>query len=189
MTANLSDGSRVTGTLPGVKMLGRSINMAAASLTPAILSVDETGFVNALAPGEGQIKVSASMSGVTHESNVSIIAKKTPNYSGRKESYVFKPAYYSGDTDADRDARISPFTDYTQERHWAYIADSMPEGPSRGGGNLAGAYFQGIGLQIGRSAYSTTVQKGACGRQILGIHIIYRYDEQRNSRCSYDFVK
>ncbi|NLG52547.1 MAG: hypothetical protein GX541_01020, partial [Clostridiales bacterium] len=158
MTANLSDGSRVTGTLPGVKMLGRSINMAAASLTPAILSVDETGFVNALAPGEGQIKVSASMSGVTHESNVSITAKKTPNYSGRKESYVFKPAYYSGDTDADRDARISPFTDYTQERHWAYIADSMPEGPSRGGGNLAGAYFQANGLQIGRSAYSTTVQ-------------------------------
>ncbi|NLG53175.1 MAG: hypothetical protein GX541_04290, partial [Clostridiales bacterium] len=158
VTAHLSDGSLITGTPPSVSLLGRSITMNAESLSPNIFSVDGTGMLTALAPGEGQVKGGASMGGVSLYSTIQISAAKAPIYSGYIETYSFKNSFYQGDTQNDTDARLSPYTDYTEHRPWAHVADSMPAGPSRAGGNLFGANILAVGMQAGRSAYSTSVQ-------------------------------
>ena len=98
VTAHLSDGSLITGTPPSVSLLGRSITMNAESLSPNIFSVDGTGMLTALAPGEGQVKGGASMGGVSLYSTIQISAAKAPIYSGYIETYSFKYNAYAGDT-------------------------------------------------------------------------------------------
>ncbi|NLG53184.1 MAG: hypothetical protein GX541_04335, partial [Clostridiales bacterium] len=72
--------------------------------------------------------------------------------SGEKITYYLKNDVYAGDTGFS-DARIAPFNDYTADRPWAYVADSMPAGPSSGGSGLSGVSINAAGMQIGREAF------------------------------------